>query len=214
MKGESNTHEKIAVLEEEKARIQRVEELHKQHPDNPLFRDIIDAPKDFVSVFHHAEEEDIDNIGKSGLNKKGESVKKTISQKRMERNLFFDKYAPKGFSRSDAIFAYQDEFLGLTRFNPEGEVILEIKGDPKKLLVVNQEIFTGTDMDDPDALKEKRAKRFWENAMTLYEYQKLSEDEKLQRDLEELYIEILIPDDVPSKMIKIYDKKPKSKSRF
>jgi len=159
------------------------------------------VPEHYVSVYHYTSWIYINDIIKKWwLIPLAELWKDDIYYKWINTlskeniDLAFDKVAPKWFSRTNSIYAYPKIQDWPTMWN--WNIILEIKVDPNKVLVSNAEYFT-----------EARIKwlwfwekYYWDQAITLAEYNKLSDDNK-----EKLFTfaEIIIPNGVKLDYISI-----------
>ncbi len=111
----------------------------------------------------------------------------------------FDTYAPEGFNRSKAVYAFEDFHAPSLS---KGKIILEIKIDPEKILVAGGEfkteaVYAHNLGNSFDHLAEK----YWSRSMSLKEFKKLSLSE--QMNMYEIP-EIVIPHSVPEKFIRIY----------
>ena len=107
------------------------EALVRNNPDNPIFKNNFEnVPNNFVSVFHYTDIANIDSLGLEGLRANFKEKFATDAIKNVDP--IFDKYAPLGFSRSHANYAFPlSEHSGMG--HGEHRIKLEIKVDPKKL---------------------------------------------------------------------------------
>jgi len=192
-------------------------ELKKRHPNNPLFKTEFskDVPKDYVSVYHVTREKYIDDISRQGFKKipkiivglRGFELTNELNWLLRQKKIYqiFDQYAPKGFSRK-AIYAspvkYGEMSFTIMRGYPD-PIIVEIKVDPKKVLVADAEIFNQAFryLEDESKVDEKfvadQAKKFWSSALSLEDYKSKNKDHIFEIP------EIIIPFKINEKFMKI-----------
>jgi len=221
-----------------------------------LTRDKIEAPANFVSVFHETKEEFIESIDKGGLKLDTETKNIGDSDEMVLRNRLIDKYRPKklqqfGVSRQNIYaYPYLEHGHGLggaankfakdhRRFQREqpGE-ILELKVDPAKCYIGRMEYITNIHADIAQGLLPEEeaiefwAKEYWDQIITLQDFLKWykkpefdeegepinPQDYKVEPVRDIFYLlkdapeelaqqieipEILIPEDIPQKHIKV-----------
>ncbi|MCX6745602.1 MAG: hypothetical protein NTX00_01125 [Candidatus Parcubacteria bacterium] len=197
-------------LKKIKAIEDRYAELKKKHPDNPLFKTEFskDVPKDYVSVYRTVPEKYIDEVGRHGLKPNQEILTdiEMVNQKLgwllkyKECNKIFNKFAPKGFSRGNVVYAFPDQYGWFGwRKDEKNSITIEIKLDPKNVLVVNA-AFWNQAFPYPNSEKSivANAKEYWGSAVPLTEFRKEEWDEWEGR-----LPEVLIPFKVNTKFLKV-----------
>lgn len=144
----------------------KFDELTERNADNPLFKNNFEnIPENFVSIYHYAEMNNIESIGKLGLHARFKEKFATDAIKSVD--LIFDKYAPPGFSRSSSFYAYPNE-KGRGMFSDGERIKLEIKVDPKRVRVGDLGMVTVAAERPNEA--EEWARVYWESSVTLEEF--------------------------------------------
>lgn len=165
------------------------EEIKKRNPGNPLFKENLEKKEGFVSVFHYTGESSLSGIGEKGL-KPAKSARPA--------DQVFDQYAPERFKRMDAVYAYYDYHR---KDNFGGNIILETQVDPDKALVADAELFTEAVLGSGNGkeVDVDYVKSYWEKAVTLSEYLKLSKEEQARKFT---HPEVIIPEGIEPEEIR------------
>lgn len=179
--------------------------LRSKYPDNPLFdNDFRGVPENYRSVYTSMSEARLQASATGGLKPSTEFLMRERID-RIELDKVFDNVAPDGYSRTNSVYAFPDLKTALDwtknggMLQP-GDILVEIKVDPKKVLVTDQDVVS--EVDHRNALaqspkhpiafdpseREDIAKVYWEKAMTLEEYRQLPEDESWRYTLPEVVI--------------------------
>ncbi len=211
-------------------------ELRARHPDNPLFTtDFKEVPAHYVSVYKLINEEKLAEAAHAGLHVvttertmadlaeqlsdktktiEGKEVDLTAAQQHIiERQQVFNRYAPEGYSRS-AIYAtptYGDLVVSSQvgeALASIGNVVLEIKVDPSKVRVASMMDFEDFSTREGGPEENVAIERYWKRSRTLKEYIKNPVDDRLDPDYL-LRPEVLIPEDVDRKFIKVVSALPR-----
>jgi hypothetical protein len=187
-------------------RDQILQELRERFVGNPLLREkIAEVPGGYVSAFHFTHEECLGGIAARGLLPTVEVKKMAGREEEYKKSVVykvdevFDGAAPKGLGRVNFVYAHDDYYF--TPHLGNGNLILEVKVDPRSAYVADAQYFVMAKI-----CFEKRGetagceKKYWENVLPLDEYLKLPLEEKTARFR---YPEILIPSRVAPDLIKI-----------
>lgn len=158
-----------------KAEVSALHELQNRYPNNPTYdTNFANIPAGLVSVYCIVPEErfiDIDNEGliSNPKNPLGDARARQL----FDREL--DKYAPNDVHRSGAYFAFPTETAlriksggGITK-----GVILEIKVDPEKVLVADQDLFSEVIAGyykNHEKFDTDYPKAYWQKTMTLAQF--------------------------------------------
>lgn len=138
------------------------------------------VPSHYVSVFHYTSWKYIEDIIAKWWVKpldtlwKDDIYYQAIRSKEMSSlDKIFDRIAPDWFSRTNSVYWYSQKQNWSTMWN--GNVCLELKVDPNKVLVANAEYYTEANIKWP----EWWDKEYRNTAITLTEYNKLSEEDRM-----------------------------------
>jgi hypothetical protein len=168
---------KINFLQDEEKRYEALKEKYS----NNLFKESFfeDIPKNFESVFHFTTEDKLDGISHGGLKptkdvfaKEDGSLDNEYISDTLKVDQVFDQYAPEGFNRSEAVYAFEDYHVPALS---KGNIVLEVKVDPEKVLIAEgafktEAIYAMNRGGEFDHL----AQSYWSKAISLYEFRKLS----------------------------------------
>jgi hypothetical protein len=153
-------------------------DLKKTQPNNPLFDNGFEnVPANYVSVYHHTKAQALSGLAERGLipygGKEPDLETRAIDQ-------VFDEFTPPGFSRSNAVYAYDN--LGTVPGMGKGTVVLELKVDPDKALVADADLFSEARgrYQRNDSIKDW-AEEYWATANRLKRFTLLSMWQRLDR---------------------------------
>jgi len=169
--------------------------IRQKYSENPLFKEELSAPEGFVSVYHKTSEGALSGLAEKGLVPMPPAYK-------MDADKLFDKFAPAGFSRSNSVYGADNPHSPSLAMG-KGRVILELKVDPKKVLVTDAEMFTeGNVAYGKSNIEgaENWAQRYWERSMTLEEFLNLPLEDRLNKFN---FPEIIIPQGVRPEMMRV-----------
>lgn len=196
-----------SVKVKQKRAHQEFVELKNRYVDNVLFKEgFIDVPENFESVYHFTQEDKLVGISKNGLLSTQEvfngsqgldgSVYKSES---LIIDTVFDQFAPTGFSRTGAVYAFEDFHKpGLSK----GKLVLEAKVDPAKTIVADATLVTEAFYRYSQNLDfEHLAKKYWESSMSLDEFKNLSLKERMSKYF---LPEVLVPYTIQEPFIKVH----------
>lgn len=204
----SAVHEwKEDILQQEEKNKTAYEELKEQYGRSHLFKDSFEnIPDNFVSVFHSTSIDKIEGIGKTGLQplknvlaiKEASGVSKGSLEAFLEVEEIFDRYAPSGISRSNAVYASDDFHTGWF----QDVVILEVKVDPEEVIIAEAGLRTEAAYRSNDSKRVADfASKYWETSIPLSEFRKLSIKDQLTRFNSP---EVVIPHPVSEKYIRVF----------
>lgn len=181
--------------------------LKEKYPNNSLLAgEFKELPRNYRSVFCSMSERRLVDCAKEGLTPSTKFFGSSSEGiRRMKYDTILDKAAPKGRSRTDSVYAFPELRTALDNggeISSPGDVLVEIKVDPKNVLVANQELYNEAierhlrNLDDVDG----PAKRYWEEAMTLGQYLQLPENE---RQYKYHLPEVIIPGRIKPELMRV-----------
>lgn len=166
------------------------------------------VPTTFVSVYHYTTLEWLAKIAVSWIVPRWKLMEDDIyvaanaGSINLQIANDYDKTASKWVSRNNCVFAYLAKKIKWERNYGNWWVCFEIKVNPKKVLVADADHVTD-DFDYPsfaDKWTKVSWKKYWEESITLYEFNKLS---KKEQEIMFRHPEVVIPNWVEKDYIRI-----------
>ncbi len=183
-----------------------IKEMKMRFLGNPLFREeITDMPEHFVSVYHFTHERYLEKIGEEGVLPAFAIFQMPERRAEYEKSLnfqvdsIFDRAAPKGLSRMHCVYAHDDYHF--TPHLGNGNIILELKVDPKICIVADAQYFFAARIcfekrSETSGLEEY----YWKDILPLDDYYSMGIED---RRVKFRFPEILIPGKVGADHIKV-----------